>query len=380
MRLLISYTALLICVLSPLAVSPVLFAGEKPRPGGSSRAPAPVFCVSISPDGERGLSAFGDTVTLWAFPKGEKLRTFEPIPGKPLVGDYYAREYRGERTVDHMAVDWIGGVFVTSDWLGMLRVWDLKTGKLLHTIPGDRFAPNHNARINALAISSDGRSILSCVSGERKNTQVDVCDLKSGKQLKSLANLDTGREYLPYDYIIPLTGGKHVLLAGFAGIGLWDLEADKAIWRHKRLDLPPLIAATPTGDRILVYIPRGSYIHDLEVLDANGKTIQNPMRHEITKDGPETHEPFAIALLPDGKRALTGGKKGEVVLWDVEAGKAIAEWKGEYSGPVYDIKALAVSADGKHFLTGSSRAGLQLWDTSTGKVARDLTRLLPHPP
>jgi WD40 repeat protein len=278
-----------------------------------------------------------------------------------------------------MAVDWIGGVFVTSDWLGMLRIWDVKTGELRHTIAGDKLAPNQNSRINALAISSDGGTILSCATGERRNPQVDVWDLKSGKQLKSLSKFDTTPGYSTYDHIIPLKGDKHVLLAGVAGLGLWDLKAEKAIWRNRELDMPPLIGATPTGDRILAYIPRGSFIHDLEVLDANGKVIRTLMRHEITKDGPESHEPSAIVLHPSGTHGLTGGKKGEVVFWDIDIGKSIAEWKGDYSGPLFDIKSLSVSADCKLFLTGSSRGALQLWEMSTGRVVCDLTHRHANP-
>src|SRR5437016_918124 len=42
-----------------------------------------VDCVSISPDGKRGLSCSGDTLTLWSLPAGKAVRTFEAVPGDP---------------------------------------------------------------------------------------------------------------------------------------------------------------------------------------------------------------------------------------------------------------------------------------------------------
>ena len=60
-----------------------------------------------------------------------------------------------------------------------------------------------------------------------------------------------------------------------------------------------------------------------------------------------------------------------MVLWDVEAGKAVSEWKT--SAHIQVIESLSISADGRFALTGSEQGILQLWDLKTGEVLRDMT-------
>jgi WD40 repeat protein/tetratricopeptide (TPR) repeat protein len=70
-------------------------------------------------------------------------------------------------------------------------------------------------------------------------------------------------------------------------------------------------------------------------------------------------------LSADGKRVLTGGSEGALVVWDVATGKRIGDpmLHGEA------IRDAHFSADGKHALTLTTENGVQVWDLEMGKEA-----------
>ncbi len=78
----------------------------------------------------------------------------------------------------------------------------------------------------------------------------------------------------------------------------------------------------------------------------------------------------AIALSPDGRRALAGDILGRLMLWDVETGQALQVLRTE--GPRWNamIDAAAISPDGRLGLTGGGGdSTLQLWDLQSGREA-----------
>src|SRR5262249_42057115 len=96
--------------------------------------------VSISPDGKRGLAASGDVLVLWDVRDGKQLREMQPRPRDPIPDtkwpsgkslqrlDWHRREITG------VTVDWKARQVVTGDREGVLRFWDLSTGKMLRKV------------------------------------------------------------------------------------------------------------------------------------------------------------------------------------------------------------------------------------------------------
>jgi WD40 repeat protein len=70
----------------------------------------------------------------------------------------------------------------------------------------------------------------------------------------------------------------------------------------------------------------------------------------------------AVAVMPDGRRAITGGEDCTLCVWDVATGEQVGTLRGH--GGV--VTCVAPLADGVHAVSGSWDATVRLWNTRTG--------------
>ena len=77
-----------------------------------------------------------------------------------------------------------------------------------------------------------------------------------------------------------------------------------------------------------------------------------------------------LAVLPGGRRVLTGDYDGTIRLLDLDEGKEVRRWShGTW------VCGLAVSPDGRFALvSGHGKLKDRLWDVETGKEVRDFLR------
>lgn len=77
--------------------------------------------------------------------------------------------------------------------------------------------------------------------------------------------------------------------------------------------------------------------------------------------GDGTFSLFAVAVTPDGRRAIYGGEDEDAVVLDLEAGQEIMRLSGHQSW----INAVAISSDGKLVVTGSDDNTAKVWNLET---------------
>jgi WD40 repeat protein len=113
------------------------------------------------------------------------------------------------------------------------------------------------------------------------------------------------------------------------------------------------VAISPDGKRAL----SGSHDGTLKIWDLiTGEVIQTLEEH--------SDEVSAVAISPDGKRALSGSEDGSLIIWDLITGEIIQIIHGSFAN------AVAISADGKRALYGSW--DLNVLDLTTGEVIQTL--------
>jgi WD40 repeat protein len=85
---------------------------------------------------------------------------------------------------------------------------------------------------------------------------------------------------------------------------------------------------------------------------------------------------YAVAFLPDGKRAASGGYDHTIRLWDLETGKELRRIQNHDER----VWCLAVTPDGERILTGSNDGPARLWEVTTGKELHQFDRPRLGPP
>lgn len=149
----------------------------------------------------------------------------------------------------------------------------------------------------------------------------------------------------------------------------WDIGSGALTWRFEpdRSESADVrgFAASADGARVVVSDARDV----VRVLDgAAGKEVRRLV-------GP-TADIRAIALLPDGRRALTGAEldrfgprpppeeQPPLRLWDLETGEALAALLDTPEA----VWTIAVTGDGKRAVTGGEGALLRVWDVDAARV------------
>jgi serine/threonine protein kinase len=156
-------------------------------------------------------------------------------------------------------------------------------------------------------------------------------------------------------------GDKAVLLPKNNFVDVWDLAHLPAAYRLTAPDFQkrPLCAEfTPDGGRLVVGCEAGM----LRLFEVGG-------RNQAWAVDSGQRAVHAVAVTPDGKKALSAGDDASIAVWDLGKGQRLAKWDGGHTGPVH---AVALSADGAMALTGGTDGRLIWWDVATGRVRNSL--------
>ncbi len=262
--------------------------------------------------------------------------------------------------------DWIRSLAFSPDGQAIVsgsndetaRLWDVKTGQLIHMLTG------HEKRVKSIGISPDGGTIVSASA----NSIIKLWSLQTGELQNTIKTSDNPATVLNAIVISPK---ENIIASGSAStqgtVKLWDLKTGTrrhAVAAHSSSVLA--LAFSPNGN-VLVSGSKGS---DIKVWGSGGNS--NKPLYEI--ENAHLSEILSLAISRDGQMLVSGGADRTIKLWDLATGpKKQPHILYGHAGRVWYI---AISPDGTKLASASGDYTVKIWDLQTGKVLQTLTEHL----
>jgi WD40 repeat protein len=344
-----------------------------------------INAVAVLTDGRRALSASDDrTLRLWDLESGVELRRFL---GHGLAATAVTALADGRRLLSASADEtlrlwdldsgvqlyrfgcryYYGAIAVLAD--GRRALW-ASTDNTLHLRElelgaGERHFFGHKGSIRAIAVLADGRR---AVSASDDHT-LRVWDLNSGDELSQFV----GHEG-PVSSVAALADGHRLLSASWdRTLRLWEVDnggdrrsftlpGDRVINAVATDGRRALATSGGLGNPLISYNPTKPPTFTLDLWDLDsGHLLRCFQGHEADIN--------AIAVLADGRRALSASYDRTLRLWDLDTGAALRCFTGHED----KINAIAVLGEGRRALSASNDRTLRLWDLNSGKALRCFT-------
>jgi WD40 repeat protein len=302
---------------------------------GKSFTPAPLRCepevvggAAFFPDGRRVVTASGDgTIRVW------DVRSMR-----------ITRRYAAGSSVRGIAVMPDSKRILTADRRGDVRIWNASGSSERDSIV---WRAGDGTRLNALAVSPDGRS-FACAGSNRR---IDVVSPAGTLQHRYVA--PAGIHSLQY-----ASDGIDIVSGGAQGnVQLWRAPAGPDAHTPVEPIIPypdanPRPDLSPDGRRVVFVEGARVRIVDVE----SGKTLQR-----TPPEGADTW-PYIARWHPDGEHIAVAFQSGNLGLWSVAEGRWV--WRAQTDSKV--ISELVVPPDGKAIVTGAGDGTIRWNEAQTG--------------
>ncbi|MBD3884082.1 protein kinase [Phormidium tenue FACHB-886] len=329
---------------------------------------ASIQAIAVSPDGRYALSTDGNSLRLWAIqgavPDPAPLQLSQITAPVVLLGDRrYEQEVaqaqaalmRGEAAAAAQHLRTARSQSGYQQGMEAVQVWMSLYAYLprpaLRGIWQQATLERHTAAVLAVAVSSDGRSILS----GSVDLSLKRWDLATERCILSLKAHKGAVEAIAFH-----PEGTQVL-SGSADqtIALWDVntgESMRTLSGHQ--GAVRAIAFHPKGR----YAVSGSNDQTLKLWDvATGRSLRTMKQHRdaIT----------SVAVSPDGQLLLSGSVDQTLILWTLATGELLRLLEGHRAS----VNSVAISPDGRYAVSGSDDQTLKLWVIASGECLQTLT-------
>jgi WD40 repeat protein len=265
--------------------------------------------AAFTPDGKNVVAGCADrSAAVWDLETGARLLDFEGL---------------GDRTHPVAIRD---GVVAIGDGTSV-ALFDANTGKRKFDVPG------HSDGVGGVGFLPDGRAVTAGADG-----WIGIWDPETGRRVRAI---DTGA--LEFGALALSPDGKQALTGGWRSpVSLWNLESGDRIRQFAGFSARGL--AFGPGTAVTALLDGKVLIWDLES-GLGGRDFS----------GSSTG---AVAVRPDGKRALVPVAPKSAAMIDFSTGQVLRK----LSGHTGDVMSLAFSADGETAATGGADGVIILWD------------------
>jgi WD40 repeat protein len=244
----------------------------------------------------------------------------------------------------------------------MLKIWRLERNP---TLPKKPHAPaGHTATVRSLTLTPDGRLAVSAA----QDGTLRVWEVRSGRLLHTLGRVDKGSRHGHGITLLPHSS-EVISATEDATLRFWDLREGIM----KRDSNRSLTAGEPEGRNIvrsLAATRDGKYVISAA---ADGKLTVWDLYSEETRRTPGGHSGVVrtVAITADGKQAISGGADGTLKIWDVGAvtlTTTLAIPGKEGSG--CDVRAVTIMPDAR-VLASYEDGTLVIWDLETKAIVSE---------
>jgi len=302
--------------------------------------------MTLSTDGKLLVTGSDDkTVRLWQFESGKEQRV---LAGSATFVLSVAISADGRRVLSGSGGEFRNRRFSPGSDRSV-RLWDVDTGKELLKLDG------HRQPVWCVKFLPDGRSAISVSEGEAR-----VWDLAQGREVRRFGGRCSGQG-------VALSPDGKLLVTGSYpenSAQLWEVDTGREI--HELAGNRAQIRGadfSPDGKRLLTgggNFVRGGGDTSLRIWDVTiGK--------ELRLMSGATQLVWCVAFSPDGRKALSGGLDGIVRLWDVNSGKELHQFKGHRVvskspiGERADVRAVLFTPDGTLAVSAGHDRTIRVW-------------------
>jgi RNA polymerase sigma factor (sigma-70 family) len=252
---------------------------------------------------------------------------------------------------------------------GVIRLWDVATGKELRRFVG------HRGRISLIALSPNGGLLASWGMTGSNGDGVRVWEIATGKEMRRLQGPKEGHlmslAWSPDNETLAAGGDDGTMRA-------WDAIAGNEL-RNIPCHSGAIGSIAFSLDGTILASAGGYKDGTIRVLDLTGK------REPLVIRGREKEFHF-VTFAPEGKTLISGGdcygdnwpkvrSVNTIALWDAASGKRLREFRvgDDQEKPHEGAASVALSADGKTLALGYWDLTIRLWDVESGKPLRKLS-------
>ncbi len=255
-----------------------------------------------------------------------------------------------------------------------IRLWNLKTGQLLHQFKG------HQAAVNTVAISPNGQKLI---SGSLDRTIV-AWNLKSRTMTDRFFS-HSGSPYSHRDgevYAVAYSPDGNIVASGSADhtLKLWNQRNGELLYRlYEHTDVVLCVTFTQPDLSIppfKVYpdsCPKASFFASGSA-DGNIKIWQFGRFRSLRTLIGHHDQVCCLAISQDQTILASGSVDQTVKLWNFKTGELLTTLT-QHSDTVSSV---AISPDGKLLASSSQESGIQLWDISNRNNFKHLGVPIEH--